>query len=172
MFLLLQTRHVRPQTAMLTSMPNHTIDDFSRDFLDAAVRLFVTVFNAAPWNDSWTQASAGARLRDVVDTPGFVGVGLTDGEELCGFAIGHTERWFTGRHFLLQEMCVRTDLQRRGMGTELVNALERRLAGVERVYLLTDRQSPAHAFYERSGFHSAGRQVVMVKAMDVRPSDR
>jgi aminoglycoside 6'-N-acetyltransferase I len=157
---------------MLTCMPNQPIDDFDGAFLDAAARLFVSVFNAAPWNDSWSRATARARLRDVVATPGFVGVGRADGDEICGFALGHTEQWFTGRHFLLQEMCVRTDLQRRGIGTELVHALQRRLVGVEQVYLLTDRQSLAHAFYEKAGFRSARGQVVMVKALEPGSSDK
>ena len=156
---------------MLRCMANQTIEAFDDNLLDAAARLFVSVFNAAPWNDRWSQASARARLRDVVGTPGFVGVALPDGQELCGFAIGHTERWFTGRHFLLQEMCVRTDQQRLGIGTELIHALERRLFDVEQVYLLTDRQSPAHTFYERSGFRPARRQGVMIKKIETRTSD-
>ncbi|MET9020366.1 GNAT family N-acetyltransferase [Actinopolymorpha sp. NPDC004070] len=82
---------------------------------------------------------------------------------LRGFAIGHTEQWFTGKHFLLQEMCVRTDLQRQGAGTALLGALEARLAGVEQVYLLTERHGAAHRFYEHCGFRAAQRTGVMTK---------
>jgi aminoglycoside 6'-N-acetyltransferase I len=156
---------------MLGCVANKTIDAFGPAALDAAACLFVSVFNAAPWNDSWSEASARARLADVVGTPGFVGVALYQDQDLCGFAIGHTEQWFTGRHFLLQEMCVRTDRQRHGIGTELLAALEPRLVDVEQVYLLTDRHGPAHMFYERCGFRSAQRQGVMIKKTDTPPSD-
>ncbi|MGW5365717.1 GNAT family N-acetyltransferase [Actinopolymorpha pittospori] len=152
-------------------MSNQTIEAFDTAVLDAAAHLFVSVFNAPPWNDSWSDSSARTRLRDVVETPGFVGVALHQGQDLCGFAIGHTEQWFAGRHFLLQEMCVRTELQRQGIGTELIDALEARLFDVEQVYLLTDRHSPAHSFYERCGFRSARRQGVMIKSIETRPSD-
>jgi len=150
-------------SAMLGSMANQTIEAFEADLLDAAARVFVSVFNAPPWNDSWSEASARARLQDVVRTPGFVGVALQQGLDLCGFAIGHTEQWFTGRHFLLQEMCVRTHLQGQGIGSKLIGALETRLDDVDQVYLLTDRHGPAHRFYERCGFRSARRQGVMIK---------
>jgi aminoglycoside 6'-N-acetyltransferase I len=150
-------------------MAHRTIDDFAAPVLDAAARLFVSVFNAAPWNDGWSVVSARARLQDVVETPGFVGVALHHGPDLCGFAIGHMEHWFTGRHFLLQEMCVCTELQRQGIGTDLIDALELRLHGVEQVYLLTERHSPAQRFYERCGFRSARRQNVMIKSIVSRP---
>lgn len=150
-------------------MANQTVGDFDAALLDGAARLFVSVFNAAPWNDRWSQVSARARLHDVVQTPGFVGVALHQDQQLCGFAIGHTEQWFSGEHFFLQEMCVRTEMQRRGIGTELIHALETQLVNVEQVYLLTDRDGPAHAFYERCGFRSARRQAVMIKPIETHP---
>jgi aminoglycoside 6'-N-acetyltransferase I len=154
---------------MLSGMSDQIIDAFETAHLDAAARIFVAVFNATPWNDSWSEASARARLADVVETPGFVGVALQDGRELRGFAIGHTEQWFTGRHFLLQEMCVRTDLQRQGVGTALLGALEDRLADVEQVYLLTDQDGVAHRFYEHCGFRAARRVGVMTKRISLTP---
>ena len=156
---------------MLGCMAHQTVEAFEAALLDTAAHLFVSVFNTTPWNDSWSEASARARLHDIVETPGFVGVALHRGPDLCGFAMGHVEHWFTGRHFLLQEMCVRTELQRQGIGTDLINALETRLANVEQVYLLTERHGPAHSFYERCGFRLAQRQGVMLKKIQTRPSD-
>ncbi|SDT07944.1 GNAT family N-acetyltransferase [Actinopolymorpha singaporensis] len=155
-------------------MSDQIIDVFKADRLDAAARLFVSVFNAEPWNDRWSEASVRARLADVVATPGFVGVALQAGQDLHGFAIGHTEQWFTGRHFLLQEMCVRTDLQRQGVGAALLDALEARLVDVEQIYLLTEqdgaaRRGAAQRFYERCGFRAARRTGVMTKRIPPMP---
>jgi aminoglycoside 6'-N-acetyltransferase I len=144
-------------------MADQTIDAFTPDHLDVATRLFVSVFNGPPWNDRWSEASARARLDDVTGTPGFGGVALRRGPDLCGFAIGHTEQWFTGRHFYLREMCVRADLQRQGLGTNLMTALEAQLRDVEQIYLLTDRHGPAHSFYKHCGFRPAQTQAVMTK---------
>lgn len=122
-------------------MADLSIDDLTPALLTTAAALYVAVFNAAPWNDSWTEAYARVRLGEITDTPGYVGVALHQDDGLCGFAMGHSEQWFSGRHFLLQEMCVRPDRQRRGLGSALITALEARLSGTESLYLLTAAKS-------------------------------
>ena len=62
-----------------------------------------------------------------------------------------------------KERCVRTSLQRQGHGTRLLEALADRLRQVRHWYLLTARDSDASAFYERNGFHPAGRLGVFVR---------
>ncbi len=71
--------------------------------------------------------------------------------------MGNIEQWYTGEHFYLKEMCVRPSEQRRGIGTLLMEYLldELQSEDVERVYLLTMRESPARAFYEENGFYLA-----------------
>jgi aminoglycoside 6'-N-acetyltransferase I len=146
-------------------MADQSIDDLTPDLLGAAASLLVSVFNAPPWNDAWTEPAARGRLDELTLTPGYVGVALHEDKRLCGFAMGHKEQWFSGKHFHLQEICVRPDRQRHGVGTALITALQARLRDVEQVYLLTARQSPASAFYERCGFRPARRQGVMLKRL-------
>lgn len=131
--------------------------------LPAAAALFASVFNAPPWNDSWTSRSAERRLADLAATPGFFGVSATQNNDLVGFAIGHAEQWFTGVHFMVNEMCVRADLQRTGIGSSLLSALEQLVAEAEQFYLLTERGGAAHSFYERHGYRPTTRQTLLVK---------
>ena len=77
------------------------IADFAPAHLDLAAALFVVVFNGGPWFDAWTEDSARKRLEDLLGTPGSGGVVLFDEERLLGFALGHSEQWFVGRHFVL-----------------------------------------------------------------------
>ncbi len=105
------------------------------------------------------------RLADFVTTPGFRGVACVEGDEVLGFAIGHAEQWFSGLHFMLNEMCVRTDLQGRGIGGRLLEALEERLGDVEQCYLSTAREGPARRFYEKHGYRLATRHAVMTKRL-------
>lgn len=130
----------------------------------AAAALYVSVFNAPPWNEHWSPDSARDRLAAMMDTPGYVGLGLWDDDGLVGFAIGHTEQYWLRYHYLLQEMCIRTDLQGKGLGSRLLAALVEQLSGfdVELVYLITMREGPAADFYSRNGFSPAGRSHVMV----------
>lgn len=145
--------------------------DCTQEHLGAMAMLFVEVFNAEPWNDAWSEHSARQRLGDMQNTPGAKGVCLFEGVLLAGFALGHSEQWFVGQHFFLKEMCVKTSLQRRGLGTALLSALEERLQGQEQVSLITARDSSAQAFYERNGFQSSTRPAVLTKRFAPPASD-
>jgi aminoglycoside 6'-N-acetyltransferase I len=144
------------------------VGDFDDSMLPAATDLYVAVFNADPWNDKWSFESAFARLSAIVSTPGFVGVALREADNLVGFAVGHSEQWFVRRHFLLQEMCVATNMQRSGRGSRLMGALVDTLIAhdVEQLYLTTDRGGPAASFYARHGFRPASRTDMMLRRLD------
>lgn len=88
-------------------------------------------------------------------------------EEIVGFALGQVEQWATSRHFLLREICVALQMQRRGVGSQLMQALEDHLreAGIERIVLHTAREGNAQAFYNRCGFHTSARMVMMSKRL-------
>jgi aminoglycoside 6'-N-acetyltransferase I len=130
--------------------------------LPAATALFVDVFNAPPWNDRWTPETAGRRLRDLLDTPGYAGSALvgTDGS-LVGLVGGYRQRWYDGWHFYIAEMAVARDQQRSGLGSSLLTAFLDGLADVDGVYLLTDAGGAAGSFYAKHGFEPARRQSVM-----------
>lgn len=136
-----------------------TVDFFRRDNLEDGARLYCTVFNEPPWDNDWTVDRAQRRMSEIIETPGYRGYIAAREEELIGFVMGNLEQWYTGEHFYLKEMCVRPSRQRRGIGTALLEHLgdELRREEVERVYLLTMQESPAHAFYDANGFRSNDR---------------
>ncbi len=135
---------------------------FTAEQLDEASHLYVSVFNAEPWNDLWTFETARKRLSDILQTPGFIGFVCLE-HELLGFAVGYCEQWFDNTHFYLKEMCVRTGMQRKGIGTRLIDHLERALAemNVDRVYLLTMKDGQAEAFYAKNGYRTSPRMILM-----------
>lgn len=140
------------------------ITALTRGSLDSCASLYADTFNAPPWNESWSVRDAAQRLEDAFATPRSFGVCTSspDGDVL-GFALGHLERSGADDHFLLQELCVRTSVQRQGYGTELLEALADRLDQALNWYLLTARDSDAAAFYEKNGFRPAGRMGVFVR---------
>lgn len=140
------------------------IETLSLDTLEQCVALYVDTFNAEPWNESWTVEDADQRLGDFVATPRSHGFCMTGSDgEVLGFVLGHLERSGSDEHFLVQELCVRADMRRRGIATELVGALDRHLPEVDRWYLLTARDSAASTFYEGLGYRPAPRLGVFVR---------
>jgi aminoglycoside 6'-N-acetyltransferase I len=144
--------------------PSVTIAPLIAANLDEMTALYVATFNAAPWLDAWTDATARARLADFLHAPGVTALSahLPDGE-LAGFVLGSRKQWYTGVHFNLRELCVALAWQRRGIGTRLVQTLENllRADSVERVYLLTAREGQAAAFYQRLGYYISPKMALL-----------
>ena len=140
------------------------IISLTASILPGCASLYVATFNAPPWNESWNIQDALQRLGDLLATPRSIGICLAEPEnQIAGFALGHLERSSDDDHFLLQEMCVRPDVQHQGYGTELLHALQQQIAQVTHWYLLTARDGDAAAFYQRNGFRPAGRIGVFVR---------
>jgi aminoglycoside 6'-N-acetyltransferase I len=137
----------------------------SEELLPACARLFVGVFNSPPWNESWEAEIVELRLTEFFHSAGFYGLVAFEGDEAMGFVLGHAEQWDKSKHFNLREMCVAAHSQRKGLGQSLIEALQTQLAeqGVEQIYLLTARSSPAQSFYEKCGFTVSSRMVLMAK---------
>ena len=134
--------------------------------LTPCAEVFVTVFGNPPWNEAWDIGDVKTRLEEMYRTPGSYGVIASEDNEVLGFAMGCAEQWRRGKkHFYLKEMCVLPDRQRRGIGTEIVETLCRNLTemGIEAIYLLTARDSPAQAFYEKLGFHVNAKMIMLGK---------
>ncbi|HEX8552380.1 MAG TPA: GNAT family N-acetyltransferase [Abditibacteriaceae bacterium] len=141
-----------------------------RQHLPTCATLFAAVFCAAPWNESWTSESALVRLQRCLDTPGSFGLMAQNEAELVAFALGYIEPWEATAHFYLKEMCVDVACQRKGIGKQLIAALERELQAqnVARIFLHTARESIAQSFYEKCGFYVSPRMIQMSKRL---PSD-
>ena len=147
----------------MTAGPAEAIVDVHGELVPRCADLFIAVFNGPPWNESWTAGSAYERLAEITGTPGFAGVALTAGNDVTGVALGQTERWHTGRIFCLREMFVRPGLQHQGRGSRLLAALYDRVPDAAGHYLLTDRGTPAQAFYEKHGYTEARARIMMTR---------
>src|SRR5918998_377445 len=120
------------------------IEAFNEDHLDECAHMFMTTFNAEPWNDSYTHDTAKAQLAWHLRVPGFLGlVSVNDG--IVAFAVGYREPMDEGDVFHLSIFCVRPGVHRSGVGTRLLRTLEKNLrqAGVGPVYLGTHKGTPA-----------------------------
>lgn len=138
---------------------------FSKVDLEKCVFLFIDVFSKDPWNDRWSYEGARDYLSDIVETPGFIGVIAEKENNIVGFMFGHRKRWWKGHEYFIHEMCVDSNSQRVGIGTEIMNYLERLLPdkGISNIVLLTNRGIPAEKFYHKKDFREISRIVFLAK---------
>ncbi|MCR1839095.1 GNAT family N-acetyltransferase [Murimonas intestini] len=139
------------------------IRDMVRERTEDYAEIYVSVFNGAPWNESWTKEKAVRRIQDMMETNTFSGLALMDGEEVCGMIWGQKEQFYNGIHFQIQEFCIRSGCQGKGYGPRLLQAFTDRLKelGVTRIYLLTCPGKRTEGFYLSQGFHRSGSTIIM-----------
>ena len=77
---------------------------------------------------------------------------------------GLPETPLSSRVFFLKTFCVRPDFQRTGVGSRLLAHLKDYLgeAGVNTIYLGTNKGTPAEAFYRKHGYEVSDTAIVMV----------
>jgi aminoglycoside 6'-N-acetyltransferase I len=99
------------------------IEAFKPEHLDECAHLFMTAFNAEPWNDEYTLDTAKKQLAWHLEVPGCEGlVSVNDG--IVAFAIGYREPTDVRDVFHLSIFCVRPDVQRTRVGSRLMHTLE------------------------------------------------
>ena len=102
-------------------------------------------------------------MQEIAGTPGFVGIKAMKDEGMVGFVMGYAESFDAGSDFYLKEMCVLPKLQRQGIGSLLLEELKKQLrqVGARTLYLLTPKETPAAWFYEKNGFQTSKKMIMM-----------
>ena len=142
---------------------NIDITDMEISHIDEYAELFVSVFNAEPWNDSWTKETAQIRIGNMMKTETFIGKALYYDNDLKGIIWGQKKQYYNGMHFHIEEFCVRTEEQNKGYGSKLLKALEKALSeiGVDNIYLITSKGERTEGYYSKRGFVSSDSMVLM-----------
>lgn len=136
----------------------------SADNLEVCAELFVQVFNQPPWNECWDFSGAFERMKFYFDTPNFVGICFYDGDNLLGFVMGNYEPYQREKLFVLKEMCVSPESQRKGIGSRLLADLHVLLKdkGISAVNLITQTGGLPENFYLKNGYYRSQRMGLYV----------
>ena len=134
------------------------------DSLQKCAKLYVSVFNQPPWDESWTEEQAMTRLRFYYDTPNFIGISISTEDKLLGFVLGNYEPYQNESLFLLKEMCVQPQYQGKGIGTELINLLHKELKSrrILTVNLITQVNGEAESFYLKNCYYKTQKMGLYV----------
>ena len=122
--------------------------------LPDAVGLFIETYNRPPWDNRWTEETAGRYLKEFTRAPRFIGFTAWQDGEMAGVALCREKTWWTGGELYVEELFVSPDFQHRGIGGQLLREIENHVKthGLNSVTLLTSRRMPAMEFYRRHGF--------------------
>ncbi|MBN1439382.1 MAG: GNAT family N-acetyltransferase [Anaerolineales bacterium] len=133
--------------------------------LEACVELLLESYNPPPWNDRWTPDSGKRYLSEFMSHVHFFGFAAVESETMAGALFAHRKTWWTHDELFIDELFIKPEFQRRGYGRALLEKIEAlsKAEGLGGVTLLTNRDLPAKAFYEKSGFTAADHIVFLFK---------
>ena len=98
----------------------------SSEYTNDISKLFFEIFTSKPWFDKWKSISqVKDYLLDIINTPNFRGFILIDKNHIVGFALGNIKKWYSGNEFYISEMCIKSDKQRKGLGSILIKNIEK-----------------------------------------------
>ena len=136
--------------------------------LPAAAELFHRVFTQEPWQDDWSDADQlRLYLHDLTGQSNSLTFGLFAGGALVGLSMGHVRHWYSGTEYCIDELCIRTECQGQGLGARFVREIEAacRGMGLKCLFLLTEDDVPAYAFYKKLGFTESEHNVAFSKRL-------
>lgn len=136
--------------------------------VDMIKELFVSVFTKEPWNDDWSDENQlQSYIHDLTGQNNSLTFGLFHGNELVGISMGHIRHWYTGTEYFIDELCISTEMQGKGLGTFFMNEIEKLCGELEltHIFLLTENNVPAYAFYQKQGFGQLENNVAFAKRL-------
>lgn len=133
--------------------------------IEEMIELYMDAFNNPPWNDKWTYDTTYKRLKDIINTPGYIGMSYYSDGVVQGMIMGRCEQYYNGISFQILEFCIRSSMQGRGYGRKLLEKFTNKLKeeNITNVYLLTLHGESTEGFYNKNGFESSRDMVFMSK---------
>ena len=108
-------------------------------------QLFNEIFSREPWNDEWSEEDLSIYMHDLVGNRLSLSIGLYDGNQLIGIALGRIKHWYNGREFWIDEFGIMTEEQSKGLGSQFMDLVVdyTKKRGIDRIMLITEREFPA-----------------------------
>lgn len=138
----------------------------SREHIEECVDLYIDVFTKAPWNDTYESGGQVSRFfRNHMANNYFVGYVLKGQGGIIALSIGMKKPWINGAEYYIDQFCVRTDLQGKGVGSYFLKLIEdeSRKEQMNAIILSTERGFPSERFYLKNGFKPVGGLITFIK---------
>lgn len=84
---------------------------------------------------------------------------------MIAISLGMKKPWINGMEYYIDQFCVKTDLQGKGIGSYFLKLIEQdiRTEKMNAIILNTERGFPAEKFYLKNGFKSVDELIILIK---------
>lgn len=133
--------------------------------------LFHSVFSKPPWNDQWDlESQLPNYMSDLMDNQNSLGLGYYVDDQLVGLCLGYIFHWWEGTDYFIKEFCIDNEFQGKGHGKRFLDEINRYLhtQNIKAIWLMTERTTPAYAFYHKNGFYELDENVMFARPVVLR----
>ena len=137
-----------------------------KSYLPQAAELYKAAFGGEPWYDDWSdETQLSEYIKEVSGCFNSLNYGLITDGRLSAISLGMIRHWWEGTNYIIEEFCVRPELQGNGEGTRFMKMIEADLRGrgVAGIFLQTDSDKPSFGFYRKNGFEELGKHVSLFR---------
>ena len=134
--------------------------------IDACVDLFIDVFTKEPWNDTYTSREQVVTFfQNHMANNYFVGYVLEEDDRIIALSIGMKKPWINGLEYYIDQFCVSSELQGKGVGSYFLQLIEKEIKAeqMDAIMLNTERGYPSESFYLKNGFQLVDGLITLVK---------
>lgn len=145
---------------------NLQIKEFSREYFEECVDVFIDTFTKEPWYDTYESREQVVQyFNNFMGDNYFLGyIALLD-QKVVALSIGMKKPWLQGMEYYIDQFCVAYSFQGKGIGSKFLKEIEELLKEkkLNGVVLNTEKSYPAYEFYTKNGFKQIDDLVVLGK---------
>lgn len=132
--------------------------------MKSVIPLYIEYYNRCE-DAEWTEEKANKRIHQIVTIEDSYGLILEDNGETIGFVMGYFSQYDDGIVYDLNEIVIDRAFQGRGMGTVLLNELQKRVKerGAFLMQLTSVNDEMHHHFYAKNGLKDCSNLLVKSK---------
>lgn len=138
----------------------------SKKHVEECVDLYIDVFTKAPWNDTYNSREQVVNFfQNYLANNYFVGYVLKEQTSIIALSIGMKKPWINGMEYYIDQFCVKSSLQGKGIGSYFLKLIENeiKVEKMNAIILNTERGFPAVNFYLKNGFQLVDGLITLIK---------
>lgn len=138
----------------------------SEEHIEECADLFIDVFTKAPWNDTYhSREQVINYFRSYMASDYFIGYVLKKQARIIALSIGMKKPWINGMEYYIDQFCVKSDLQGKGIGSGFLKQIEREIQAekINAMMLNTESGFPSEKFYLKNGFQLLDGLITLIK---------